>query len=289
MKSQIFYHHTTNKTTMRYINYFLLLTVCLLISSCSAERKPKFVKSPIDNIITKYIDKSDYSVILADMDYKEDTDKYFHKYRILIEEKQPNLSIEQLKDSLAEPTDIKVIDTNWKEVSPITFEEYQNDLGMTILSKKNGKLDKNSSPAGLDNYVGNPKYGEWRTHNDGSSFWAFYGRYRLFSDLFFGPRYGYGYGYPRNDWNDYNRNYRNKKSYYGTSSKYGTTSSTNSKTSWANKPKTFKDKVNSKVTRSASNLRSRGYTSSKSYSKTSRSGSRYSRSSSRSRSGGFGK
>ncbi|WP_272150351.1 hypothetical protein [Tenacibaculum aiptasiae] len=274
---------------MRLINYLFLLTISFLISSCSTERKPKFVKSPIDNIITKYIDKNDYSVILADMDYKEDTDKYFHKYRILIEEKQPNLSIEQLKDSLAEPTDIKIIDTDWKEVSPITFEEHQNDLGMTILSKKNGKLDKNSAPAGVNNYVGNPKYGEWRTHSDGSSFWAFYGRYRLFSDLFFGPRYGYGYGYPRRDWNDYNRNYRNKKSYYGGSSKYGTNSTGNKNTSWAKKPQTFKSKVNSKVSRSASNMRSRGYTSSKSYSKRSRSSSRYSRSSSRSRSGGFGK
>nr|WP_299159659.1 hypothetical protein [uncultured Tenacibaculum sp.] len=274
---------------MRLINYFFLLTICFLISSCGTERKPKFVKSPIDNIITKYIDKSDYSVILADMDYKEDTDKYFHKYRILIEEKQPLLSLEALKDTLSTPTDIKIINTDWKEVSPITFEEHQSDLGMTILSKKNGMLDKNSAPAGVNNYVGNLKYGEWRTHSNGNSFWAFYGRYRLFSDLFFGSRYGYGYGYPRNDYRDYNRNYRNKKSYYGSSSKYGTNSTGNKNSSWSKKPQTFKSKVNSKVSRSASNMRSRGYTSSKSYSKRSRSSSRYSSSSSRSRSGGFGK
>ena len=158
---------------MRLINYFFLFTICFLISSCGAERKPKFVKSPLDNIITKYIDKSDYSVILADMDYKEDTDKYFHKYRILIEEKQPQLSIEALNDTISNPTDIKIIDTEWKEVSPITFEEHQNDLGMTVLSKKNGVLDKNSAPAGVNNYVGNPKYGEWKTHSNGSSFGLF--------------------------------------------------------------------------------------------------------------------
>lgn len=274
---------------MKLIKLSSLIIISLLINSCGSDSKPKFVKSPVDNIITQYIDKSDYSVILADMDYKEETDKYYHKYRILIEENNLNLSQEELNDSLTEPTDVKIVDTDWKKVSPITFEEYQNDLGMTILSKKDGVLDKNSAPAGVNNYVGNSKYGEWRTHSNGGSFWVFYGRYRLFSDLFFGPRYGYGYGYSRYDWNDYNRNYRNKKSYYGGSSKHGTNSTGNTNTSWANKPKTFKDKVNSKVKKSASNLRSRGYTSSKSYSKTSRSSSRYSKTSSRSRSGGFGK
>ncbi|CAM1349169.1 MULTISPECIES: hypothetical protein [Tenacibaculum] len=274
---------------MRLIKYFFLLTICLLINACGASRKPKFVKSPIDNIITKYIDKNNYNVILADMDYKEDTDKYFHKYRILIEESKPFLTKEELNDTINKPTDVKIVNTDWKEVSPITFDEYKNDLGMTILSKKNGKLDKNSAPAGVNSYVGNSRYGEWRTHSNGSSFWAFYGRYRLFSDLFYGSRYGYGYGYPRNDWNDYNRNYRNKKSYYGSSNKYGTKYGSNTNTSWSKKPQTFKSRVNSKVSKSASSLKSRGYTSSKSYSKTKRSSSRYSRSSSRSRSGGFGK
>ncbi|MGI2260726.1 hypothetical protein [Shewanella sp. GXUN23E] len=32
--------------------------------------------------------------------------------------------------------------------------------------------------------VGNPAYGEWRTDSNGMSFWAWYGMYSLFSDLF---------------------------------------------------------------------------------------------------------
>ncbi|SEC88690.1 hypothetical protein SAMN04489761_3871 [Tenacibaculum sp. MAR_2009_124] len=276
---------------MRFLKYILLLFTIVIVSSCSSKPKPKFVKSPLDNIITKYIDKDNYSVILSDMDYKEATDKYFHKYRVLIEETPPRLTKEQLKDTISSPTDVKIINTDWKEVSPIIFEEYQNDLGMTVLSKKNGKLDKNSSPAGVNNYVGNPRYGEWRTNSSGSSFWAFYGRYRLFSDLFFRPSYGYGYGYgyPRRDWNDYNRNYRSKKSYYGGSNEYGTKSKSNKNTSWSSKPQSFKNNVQSKVSKSSSELKSRGYTSRKSYSKTSRSQSRYKSSSFRSRSGGFGK
>lgn len=280
---------------MNTFKTFYLLSLSILLFSCGGSDKPKFVKSPIDKIITENIDKNNYSVILADMDYQEDVDKYYHKYRIIIEENNPNLSEDQLRDTIVSPDDVKIVDTDWKEVSPITFDEYKEDLGMTILSKKDGVLDKNSSPAGVDNYVGNPRYGHWRTDSHGNSFWAFYGRYRLFSDLFFGPRYGYGYGYPRHHWNDYNSNYRSKKSYYGKDKSFGTKSATNAKTTWAKKPQTFKNRVNSKVTKSASLLRSRGYTSSKSYSKTSknsrtsRSGSRYSNSSSRSRSGGFGK
>ena len=281
---------------MKTIKYCFILCVTALIMACGSDR-PKYVKSPLDNIITKYIDKNNYSVILADMDYKEDVDKYYHKYRILIEEPRVNLSQEQLNDTTAVANDIEIINTEWQEVSPITFEEHQTDLGMTVLSKKNGVLDKNSSPAGVDNYVGNPRYGQWKTDNSGNSFWAFYGRYRLMSDLFFGPRYGYGgfYGYPRYDYDTYNRNYRNRKSYYGSREKFGTSSSKNKTTSWSSKPKSFKDKVRGKVKRSSSSLRSRGYSSSRSYSNSnsssrrSRSGSRYSNSSSRSRSGGFGK
>jgi len=279
---------------MKLLTPIFYMCICLLLLSCGSD-KPKFVKSPVDNIITKYIDKSNYSVILADMDYKEDTDSYYHKYQILIDEGAPTLSQIELNDTTAVATDIQIVKTDWLKVSPITFDEYKGDLGMTILSKKNGVLDKNSSPAGVDNYVGNTRYGHWQTNSSGGSFWAFYGRYRLMSDLFYGPRYGgYGYGgYSRSHYNNYNSNYRNKQSYYGANKEYGTKSNRNTTSSWSNKSSSFKNNVNSKVTKSASSLRSRGYSSSKSYSKsnsrTSRSGSRYSNRSSRSRSGGFGK
>lgn len=281
-----------NKFSILFLSIFSL---CLCLISCggNTEQRPKFVKSPVDNLITKYIDVNNYTVILSDMDYKEDIDKYYHKYRILLQKSTPKLTREQLQDTTAQATDIKVETTDWLEVSPIVFEDHQNDLGMTILNKENGILDKNSAPAGANGYVGNPQYGQWQTHSNGSSFWAFYGRYRLMSDLFFGPRYGYGgyYGYPRNDWNDYRRNYRGRTDYYGRNNQYGTRSkTTNTNTSWNKKPSSFKSKVQSKVRQSSSSLKSRGYTSSKSYSKTTRNTNRFSTSStSRGRSGGFGK
>ena len=57
--------------------------------------------------------------------------------------------------------------------------------------------------------VGNPSYGEWRTNSSGASFWAFYGQYRLLSDLWRGPVYynswagNRGYSY----FNDVGRNH----------------------------------------------------------------------------------
>ncbi len=274
---------------MKLFKTTFLISLSLLLYACGGGNdRQKFVKSPIDNLITKYIDKNDFNVMLADMDYKEDTDKYFHKYRILFQEKKLNLNKEQLQDSTSSANDIKIVNTDWQEVSPIIFDDYKNDLGMTILSKKNGILDKNTAPAGANDYVGNSRYGEWQTNSNGSSFWVFYGRYRLMSDLFFGPRYGYGgyYGYPRTYWRDYNSNYRGQRDY----PKRGYTSNSTSNSNWSKKPTSFKNKVNSKVTRSASSLKSRGYTSRKSYSKTSRNTNRFSSSSSsRSTSGGFGK
>jgi|TARA_B110000116_G_scaffold220402_1_gene198555 hypothetical protein len=51
--------------------------------------------------------------------------------------------------------------------------------------------------------VGNPNYGAWQQQSNGTSFWAFYGQYRLMSDLLLGPVY-------------YNRWARNRDySYYG--------------------------------------------------------------------------
>lgn len=256
---------------------FLCLTV-LFLSSCGEERK-KYIKSPLDIIITTYIDVQNYSVILADMDYKESEDTYYHKYKIIIE--KPVSESESKEDDF----DVKL--TEWKKVSAITFEKHQNDLGMTVLSKKDGVLDKKSAPAGYNNYVGNPKYGSWQRHSNGSSFWAFYGQYHFMSNLF----YGSNHRYYRNDYDYYRRNYYGTRNYYGKNNSYGTSNYKNS--SWSKKPKSFKEKVQTKVKKSSSSMKSKGYNSSKSYGsnkQTPRNSNRYSSSSSsRSRSGGFGK
>ncbi len=248
--------------------------------SSSSNRASNWEKTPVDKLIVKYMDVPTYSIILADMDAKND--EYFHKYKVILEK-----PVTGVKDSV----DIESVATDWEKVSPTNFENNVNNLGMALVTKTDGKLDKVASPAGFNNYVGNPKYGEWKTNSSGESFWSFYGKYALLRDIL-----GFN-SYPvyRTSWYDYDRNYRGRRSYYGSgSSSYGTKSSRNTKSTWNSKPKTFKDKVRSQVKRSAAASSSRSYNSNSRYSKSSskntRSSSRYrSSSSSRSRGGGFGK
>jgi ribosomal protein S8 len=265
---------------MKTFQTLIISSLLLLVISCGKDRT-KYIKSPLDIIITTHIDAQNYSVILADMDYKEESDTYFHKYKIILEKKK------NTTDSVEDDFDIKI--TDWKKVSPITFEEHQKDLGMTVLSKKNGVLDKKSTPAGYNNYVGNQKYGSWQNQSNGSSFWAFYGQYHFMSSLF----YGSSHRYYRNDYNYYRTNHHGKSNFYGRNNNFGTSTYKSANSSWSSKPQIFKDKVRTNVKRSSSSLKAKGYSSSKSYkssNRTKRNTNRYSSSSSsRSRSGGFGK
>ena len=76
---------------------------------------------------------------------------------------------------------------------------------VTALSKEASAQINNST----DNYpgqqlVGNPQYGQWQTNSSGSSFWAWYGAYRLFGDLFDNRRIDYGNWSRTRDYSYYN-------------------------------------------------------------------------------------
>jgi hypothetical protein len=121
--------------------------------------------------------------------------EYFHKYLVT--------------------EDGRATETDWQSVDEATFEQHAGNLGMDIVSKPYAAFEDEKivspTPAGLA-FVGNPKYGEWRTDNSGVSFWAWYGAYRLFSDLL-GAR-GLPYNYRRDEWNTWSTGYRGKP-YYG--------------------------------------------------------------------------
>jgi hypothetical protein len=136
-------------------------------------------------------------------------DTYKHKYKV-IKEREDGTPYEEL--------------TDWYEVSEKTFSFYENDMGMEIASKVDGKVTKETSPPGYSRYVGNDRYGTWRTDSGGNSFWAFYGQYAFMSSmigLVAGPVYRTGYY-------DYYNNYRGRRPYYGTMTngryRYGTLS-----------------------------------------------------------------
>lgn len=125
--------------------------------------------------------------------YLESTQlKYFHKY---------------LKEENGETSE-----TGWEAVNASFYEQNQDNLGMAILSKPYGEFepDSQAAPPGMA-YVGNPKYGEWKKDETGSSFWSWYGRYAFFSNLFFFPPHYYSYG----SWNRWRSDYRYQKPYYG--------------------------------------------------------------------------
>jgi hypothetical protein len=82
---------------------------------------------------------------------------------------------------------------------PVIFNDSLLDVVNTLADLSDGELPRISIPQDADvsnvkgggqvagSYlVGNPAYGQWKTDSGGSSFWAFYGQYRLFSDIFLG-------------------------------------------------------------------------------------------------------
>jgi len=108
------------------------------------------------------------------------------------------------------------------------FNNSLSDVVNTLASLSDGQLAVINVPASqrasaqqTNALVGNPAYGNWRQNSSGQSFWAWYGMYSMFSNVFGMNRYSYGgwasrphysyYGnYGRNRWGssrDVNRNY----------------------------------------------------------------------------------
>jgi len=229
-----------------------LVLVLLFLSSCGGK---KFEKNPLDELIKDMTDVESFTILLYDMDaegiiFKE----YQHQYRIIKE-----------VDSI--PTEET---TTWMQVPERFFRQNENNMGMEIVSKVDGKVSKQVAPPGFSNYVGNERYGEWRSQG-GSSFWHFYGQYAFMSSMF----HMMAYPVRRSHYGDYRGSYHGTgRPYYGPRTSgggyaYGTNSNYNRTT----KPRS----------RWNNNFRSRVRSS------TSRSGSRYGGSSPRSRGGGFGK
>lgn len=279
-----------NTKITRLSLFGILFTISIfMLSSCgSSNREVSFKKEPLDELIRDYSNVSDFSIILYDMDYNEGRNAYVHQYRVLY--------APQGQDTLLEKV------TDWKEVSDVFFDKHKENMGMEIASKKNGVVKKIASPPGYSNYVGNEKYGHWKQRSDGTSFWEFYGKYAFMSSMFRMMMYPVGYSY----WHDYRTNYyAHGRPYYGQRKederggartgnyrRYGTGSKYNSEnkksSKWNSRSSNFKNKVRSKVQRSATQTKQRR---ARANSRTkSRSNSRYRSSSNyRSRGGGFGK
>ena len=94
------------------------------------------------------------------------------------------------------------------------------DLSAGKLARMEGAASEKPSEQGAGSHlVGNPAYGRWQRDSAGGSFWAWYGAYALFRDVFWRPgRYYYNDWYPRRGWSYYGDVGRH---YYGTRADQG--------------------------------------------------------------------
>lgn len=241
-----------------------------LASGCSnsSSNKNRYYKSPVDKLIVELSNVDNYSIILNDMDYQNGD--YLHEYKIVEQKANPDTIVSRI--------------IPMQKVSDAFFQKHIDNLGMEIVSKKDGKLNKVAGPPGYNSYVGNPQYGHWVNRSNGSSFWEFYGKYAMLRTIFNMGSYPVYHSY----YNDYERHRRDSRPYYGTTSNggkyYGTGghySNGQKNSTWNSKSSSFKSRVRDKVSRSAQ--------SSKRSSRVNRSSSRYKNSSMRSRGGSYGK
>jgi hypothetical protein len=240
----------------KLLNLFSLFSF-LLLFGCGGSGSS--YKTPVDDLIKQMSDDKNFSIILYDMEFNNGffSDTYKHKYRVVREK--------------ADGTPYSS-ETDWFKVNRDFFEQNANNMGMEIATKMDGKVTKNAAPPGYNRYVGNNRYGNWRTGSNGMSFWEFYGQYAFMSSMLnlMTPIY-------RTSYYDYRDNYRGRSSYYGTPSsrgyyQYGTYGRNNySKTSTLprvdSKPSGFKNKVNSMVTRSSSSPYSSSYSGTRTHSR----------------------
>ncbi|MGB1041885.1 MAG: hypothetical protein ACPGU6_00695 [Tenacibaculum sp.] len=246
-----------------------VLAISTVFVSCSTSTKParKVSTEPTEKIIRDH-KWGDFSIVLDDMRIEDEPDfmVYQHKYKILTLQ----------EDSL------HVKKTPWRTVNKKYFKDHENDLGMEVASKHNGKLSRITQPVGFGWAIGNEKHGDWEeVKKDSTLTSSSHNSHRRWRTSGTSPFFWYWLGTRRstyrNDYNRYQSNYNAGRSYYGNTNgnyTYGTRS---------NYQRTNRSSFFSRKTKNASRWNSLT-------NRNSRSSSRYSNgSSTRSRSGGFGK
>ena len=217
--------------------------------------------NPLPEVVRTYADKPTISVILEDM--KEDGSlftSYWQKFRILVLDEKLQKDAEKTKEPAVESHL-----TGWVEVTENWYMRHASYLGMTLFSRKDGKVDTHKGPPGYE-YVGDPRYGRWRTDSSGNRMWEFFAGYAMMNMLL-GNRPVYHSSY-----RDYQSYGGMGRPYYGPKNKqggtsYGTTGSVTQKqkpnfysrsmSRQAAARSGFSQRVNSRVGRSSVGVRGR--------------------------------
>ena len=217
----------------------LVVLFCILFTGCGGGSG----ENPLETLKKTLKDEPTFSIILENM--KEEgtfVKNYFHQYLVVLPEESSK--------------------TQWLEVPKDFYNKNLEFLGMALLTKKDGTFDDVASPPGYA-LVGDEKYGRWREDSSGGSFWEFYGKYALISSLFG----GWYSPIHRNDYRNYQTYRTSRKPYFGSNKQYGSTGNIvkatrpsfySSRMSSVNaKKSSFSSKVNQKIGRSKTGLRSR--------------------------------
>ena len=193
----------TGRGPLRRVGELLALAgLGLLVMGCDPP-------NPLDRLLAELRPYPEFSILLEDM--KESgtfSTDYFHRYKVVIGEKTAGSEDLSFRDELGD----------WERVPKSVYAKYEPYLGMVILSKEaEGPLQEAVHPPGYQ-YVGDSRYGQWRTDNSGNSFWEFYGKYALLSHVFGSfnrPIY-------RSDWDGYTTYRRSNRPYFGPNQEFGT-------------------------------------------------------------------
>ena len=179
----------------------LMLATAILVAGCS----PGDPLARLQKELDRY---PEYSIILNDMRIDGNFSKdYYHQYKVITAEKQSGSAEMDVRE--------RVLDA--ERVSKQHYARYQDKLGMVLVSKTQDGIDAVPQPAQY-RYVGDNRYGQWRTHSNGTSFWEFYGQYALISHMVGSmqrPIY-------RSEWDSYRGAQRRGQTFYGPNNDFGT-------------------------------------------------------------------
>ena len=135
---------------------------------------------------------------------------------------------------------------NLKLSDPVNVLAQMSDGKLPPVSLDGVKEEDKANEQVAHQLVGNPQYGSWQTNASGGTFWAWYGQYAFFSNLFGGPyRYSTwagtrGYSYYNDAGRDYYTSPQQRREYAQTENRVRKTYQTQGKkfqSPYATKPK----------------------------------------------------
>lgn len=151
----------------RKSSWFWLIAVVVL-AGCGGTTVPT---NPLNVLIEGMSDQGSYTVILDDMDLKDD--QYTHRYKVFRVNQDSTVSVGYTKSI---------------PVSENFFFLHEDNIGMELVSRTtHGATNSLVSPPGFTNFVGNKYYGEWKEafvdtvdvlNYEDSTFWVFNARHQ---------------------------------------------------------------------------------------------------------------